>query len=371
MIIGVPKEIKNNENRVALTPAGAYELSRRGHQVYVQASAGLGSGFNDAEYTAAGATLLPTIEEVYAIAEMIMKVKEPIESEYKLIRKGQLLFTYFHFASYEPLTHAMIESGAVCLAYETVELPDHSLPLLVPMSEVAGRMSIQEGAKYLEKPMGGRGVLLGGVAGVAHGKVLILGGGVVGTEAAKMAAGFGADVVIMDISLPRLRYLNDIMPANVTTVYSNAYNIREAIKTADLIVGAVLIPGAKAPKLITREMLKEMRPGTVLVDVAVDQGGCIETCTPTTHADPTFIIDDIVHYCVANMPGAVPYTSTLALTNVTLPYAIQLADKGWKKACADNHPLQLGLNVVHGKVVYKAVADAFQLEYTPLEAVMG
>lgn len=371
MIIGVPKEIKNNENRVALTPAGAYELSRRGHQVYVQASAGLGSGFNDAEYSAAGATLLPTIEEVYAIAEMIMKVKEPIESEYKLIRKGQLLFTYFHFASYEPLTHAMIESGAVCLAYETVELPDHSLPLLVPMSEVAGRMSIQEGAKYLEKPMGGRGVLLGGVAGVAHGKVLILGGGVVGTEAAKMAAGFGADVVIMDISLPRLRYLNDIMPANVTTVYSNAYNVREAIKTADLIVGAVLIPGAKAPKLITREMLKEMRPGTVLVDVAVDQGGCIETCTPTTHADPTFIIDDIVHYCVANMPGAVPYTSTLALTNVTLPYAIQLADKGWKKACTDNHPLQLGLNVVDGKVVYKAVADAFQLEYTPLEAVMG
>jgi alanine dehydrogenase len=371
MIIGVPKEIKNNENRVALTPAGAYELSRRGHQVYVQAGAGLGSGFNDAEYTTAGATLLPTIEEVYGIAEMIMKVKEPIESEYKLIRKDQLLFTYFHFASYEPLTHAMIESGAVCLAYETVELPDHSLPLLVPMSEVAGRMSIQEGAKYLEKPMGGRGVLLGGVAGVAHGKVVILGGGVVGTEAAKMAAGLGADVVIMDISLPRLRYLNDIMPANVTTLYSNAYNVREAIKTADLIVGAVLIPGAKAPKLITREMLKEMRPGTVLVDVAVDQGGCIETCTPTTHADPTFIIDDIVHYCVANMPGAVPYTSTLALTNVTLPYAIQLADKGWKKACADNQPLKLGLNVVNGKVVYKAVADAFQLEYTPLETMMG
>lgn len=366
MIIGVPKEIKNNENRVALTPAGAYELSRRGHQVYVQASAGMGSGFNDAEYTAAGATLLPTIEEVYGIAEMIMKVKEPIESEYKLIRKGQLLFTYFHFASYEPLTHAMIESGAVCLAYETVELPDRSLPLLVPMSEVAGRMSIQEGAKYLEKPMGGRGVLLGGVAGVAHGKVVILGGGIVGTEAAKMAAGLGADVVIMDISLPRLRYLNDIMPANVTTLYSNAYNIREAIKTADLIVGAVLIPGAKAPKLITREMLKDMRPGTVLVDVAVDQGGCIETCVPTTHAEPTFIIDDIVHYCVANMPGAVPYTSTLALTNVTLPYAIQLADKGWEKACAENEPLKLGLNIVHGKVVYKAVADAFGLEYAPL-----
>lgn len=370
MIIGVPKEIKNNENRVALTPAGAMALTKRGHDVFVQTTAGLGSGFTDAEYEAAGATMLPSIEATYEKAEMIIKVKEPIEPEYKLIKKDQLLFTYFHFASYEPLTKAMIESGSVCLAYETVELPDRSLPLLVPMSEVAGRMSVQEGAKYLEKPMGGRGVLLGGVPGVAPGKVLVLGGGIVGTEAAKMAAGLGADVTIMDISLPRLRYLNDTMPANVNNVYSNEYNIRKAVQESDLIIGAVLIPGAKAPKLITREMLKTMRPGTVLVDVAVDQGGCIETCTPTTHADPTFVIDDIVHYCVANMPGAVPYTSTLALTNATLPYAIQLADKGWKQACADNKPLSLGLNVVSGKVVYQAVAEAFGLDYTPLSEVM-
>lgn len=370
MIIGVPKEIKNNENRVALTPAGVMELAKRGHKVYVQATAGQGSGFADADYQKAGATILGTIEEVYAIAEMIIKVKEPIEPEYKLIKKGQLLFTYFHFASYEPLTKAMIDSGSTCLAYETVELPNRSLPLLVPMSEVAGRMSIQEGAKFLEKPMGGRGVLLGGVAGVLPGKVIILGGGVVGTEAAKMAAGLGADVTILDISLPRLRYLNDTMPANVKTLYSNEYNIRELIKTADLIIGAVLIPGAKAPNLITREMLKDMRPGTVLVDVAVDQGGCIETCKPTTHAEPTFVIDDVVHYCVANMPGAVPYTSTLALTNATLPYAIQLAEKGWQQACRDNHPLALGLNVVDGKVVYEAVAEAFDLAYTPLEDVL-
>lgn len=370
MIIGVPKEIKNNENRVALTPAGVMELKKRGHEIYVQATAGMGSGFTDDDYSNAGATLLPTIEEVYAIAEMIIKVKEPIESEYKLIKKDQLLFTYFHFASHEPLTNAMIESGATCLAYETVELPNRSLPLLVPMSEVAGRMSIQEGAKYLEKPMGGRGVLLGGVAGVMPGKVIVLGGGVVGTEAAKMAAGLGADVTILDISLPRLRYLSDTMPANVKTLYSNEYNIRELIKTADLIIGAVLIPGAKAPNLITREMLKDMRPGTVLVDVAVDQGGCIETCKPTTHADPTFVIDEVVHYCVANMPGAVPYTSTLALTNATLPFAIQLADKGWQKACRENQPLSLGLNIVDGKVVYEAVAEAFNLDYTPLEDVL-
>lgn len=370
MIIGVPKEIKNNENRVALTPAGVMELKKRGHEVYVQATAGMGSGFADEDYAKAGATLLPTIEEVYAIAEMIIKVKEPIEQEYKLIKKDQLLFTYFHFASYEPLTNAMIASGATCLAYETVELPNRSLPLLVPMSEVAGRMSIQEGAKYLEKPMGGRGVLLGGVPGVLPGKVIILGGGIVGTEAAKMAAGLGADVTILDISLPRLRYLDDTLPANVKTLYSNEYNIRELIKTADLIIGAVLIPGAKAPNLITREMLKDMRPGTVLVDVAVDQGGCIETCKPTTHAEPTFVIDDVVHYCVANMPGAVPYTSTLALTNATLPYAIQLADKGWQQACRDNQSLALGLNVVDGKVVYEAVAEAFGLDYTPLEDVL-
>jgi len=366
MIIGIPKEIKNNENRVSLTPAGALELVKRGHTLYIQSTAGDGSGFSDSEYEEAGAKILPTIEEVYAIAEMIMKVKEPIESEYALIKDNQLVFTYFHFASYRKLTEAMIESNAICLAYETVELPDRSLPLLVPMSEVAGRMATQEGAKYLEKPQKGRGILLGGVPGVPPAKVLVLGGGIVGTQAAKMAAGLGANVTILDISLPRLRQLEDIMPANVTTMYSNEYNIRRLIKNHDLIVGAVLIPGAKAPNLITRDMLKEMRPGTVLVDVAVDQGGCIETCRPTTHEDPTYIIDDIVHYCVANMPGAVPYTSTIALTNATLPYALQLADKGWINACKDNQPLEKGLNIVHGKVVYKAVADAFDLEYCPL-----
>jgi alanine dehydrogenase len=324
----------------------------------------------DKEYVSAGAKILSTIEETYSIAEMIIKVKEPIEQEYNLIKADQLVFTYFHFASYEPLTKAMIKSNAVCLAYETVELPDRSLPLLVPMSEVAGRMAIQEGAKYLEKPVKGRGVLLGGVPGVPPGKVMILGGGIVGTQAAKMAAGLGAQVTILDINLPRLRYLSDVMPANVVTMYSNEYNIRRMIQDHDLIVGAVLIPGAKAPKLITRDMLKEMRPGTVLVDVAVDQGGCIETCEPTTHEDPTFIIDDVVHYCVANMPGAVPYTSTIALTNATLPYALQLANKGWKKACQDNQPLKLGLNVVNGKVVYKGVADAFDLPYTDVDNVL-
>lgn len=367
MIIGVPKEIKNNENRVALTPAGAYELTKRNHTVYIQSTAGEGSGFTDEEYKEAGANILPTIEEVYGIAEMIIKVKEPIASEYNLIKEDQLVFTYFHFASYEPLTEAMIASKAVCLAYETVENPDRSLPLLVPMSEVAGRMAIQEGAKYLEKPVKGRGVLLGGVPGVSPGRVLVLGGGIVGTQAAKMAAGLGAEVTIMDINLNRLRQLSDIMPANVKTIYSNEYNIRNEIKTSDLIVGAVLIPGAKAPSLITRDMLKEMRAGTVLVDVAVDQGGCIETCKPTTHEDPTFIVDDVVHYCVANMPGAVPYTSTIALTNATLPYAIKLADKGWKKACQEDETLKKGLNVINGDVVYKGVADAFNLELKDVE----
>lgn len=366
MIIGVPKEIKNNENRVALTPAGSQELTKRGHTVYVQATAGVGSGFSDEDYVGAGAKILSSAKEVFEIAEMIMKVKEPIEPEYKLIKKDQLVFTYFHFASYEPLTKAMLETGAVCLAYETVE-KDGGLPLLVPMSEVAGRMSIQEGAKYLEKPLKGRGILLGGVPGVMPAKVLILGGGVVGTNAAKIAAGMGADVIIADVNLNRLRYLDDVMPKNVCTMASNEYVIRELVKTHDLIIGAVLIPGAKAPKLISKDMLKTMRPGTVLVDVAVDQGGCIETCKPTTHEDPTYIIDDVVHYCVANMPGAVPYTSTLALTNATLPYAIKLAGQGWKKACNDNEDLKLGLNVINGKVVYKAVADAFNLSYTPVE----
>ena len=350
MIIGVPKEIKNNENRVALTPAGASELVKNGHTLYVQTTAGNGSGFSDEEYVSAGANILPTIEEVYGIAEMIIKVKEPIESEYPLIKENQLLFTYFHFASYEPLTHAMIKSKAVCLAYETVERPDRSLPLLVPMSEVAGRMSIQEGAKYLEKPMGGRGILLGGVPGVKPANVIVLGGGIVGTQAAKMAAGLGA---------------------NVNTQYSNDYNIREAIKTADLVIGGVLIPGAKAPKLITRDMLPTMRKGAVIVDVAIDQGGCFETSKPTTHAEPCYEIDGVIHYCVANMPGAVPYTSTLALTNATLPYAIQLANKGWKKACSDNQDLKLGLNVVNGDVVYKGVSEAFNLPYTPVESILN
>lgn len=366
MIIGVPKEIKNNENRVALTPAGAKELVKAGHEVYVQHTAGNGSGFNDAEYEGAGAKILGTIEETYEIAHMVMKVKEPIQEEYKMIKEDQLVFTYFHFASYEPLTKAMVASKAVCLAYETVEKRDRSLPLLIPMSEVAGKMSIQEGAKYLEKPLKGRGILLGGVPGVRPAKVMILGGGVVGTSAATVAAGMGADVTILDVNLNRLRYLDEIMPANVNTFYSNEYNIRELLPTHDLIIGAVLIPGAKAPNLITKDMLKDMQPGTVLVDVAVDQGGCIETCKPTTHQDPTYVIDDVVHYCVANMPGAVPYTSTLALTNATLPYAVQLANKGWKKACQDSDELKKGLNIINGDIVYKAVADAFNMPYTDI-----
>lgn len=369
MIIGVPKEIKTNENRVALTPAGALEFTKRGHTVYVETQAGVGSGFDDQDYMEAGAKILRTADEVWAIAEMIMKVKEPIAEEYGRCRKDQLIFTYFHFASSQELTHAMIKSGAVCLAYETVETKDRQLPLLVPMSEVAGRMAIQEGAKYLEKPVKGRGVLLGGVPGVEPGKVLVLGGGVVGTQAAKMAAGLGAQVTLLDVSLARLRYLSDIMPANVTTLFSSEYNIRRLVQTHDLIVGAVLIPGAMAPKLITRDMLKLMRPGTVVVDVAVDQGGCFETTKPTTHDHPTYIIEDVVHYCVANMPGAVPFTSTVALTNATLPYALQLANKGWERACLENQELFLGLNVVKGKVVYKGVADAFGLPFSRLEEI--
>lgn len=370
MIIGVPKEIKNNENRVAVTPGGVTEFVKHGHTVYVQSTAGNGSGFSDDQYNQAGAHILKTIDEVYGIAEMIIKVKEPIESEYALIRENQLLFTYFHFASYEPLTHAMIKSGAICLAYETVEV-NRTLPLLVPMSEVAGRMSIQEGAKYLEKPMGGLGILLGGVPGVKPANVIVLGGGVVGTQAAKIAAGMGADVTIMDVNLNRLRQLDDFMAANVKTQYSSEYNIREAIKTADLVIGGVLIPGAKAPKLITKDMLATMKPGAVIVDVAIDQGGCFETSKPTTHAEPTYVVDGVVHYCVANMPGAVPYTSTLALTNATLPYAIQLANKGWKHACTDNAELRLGLNVVNGKIVYEGVSQAFGLDYTPVAEVLA
>ena len=361
MIIGIPKEIKNNESRVALTPGGARTLVLNGHTVYVETHAGENSGFSDEQYIKSGAHILSTAAEVFAIAEMIMKVKEPIKSEYKLIRPNQLLFTYFHFASEKELTIAMMESGAVCLAYETVEKADRTLPLLIPMSEVAGRMSIQEGAKYLEKPKGGKGVLLGGVPGVKPANVLVLGGGIVGTQAALMAAGLGAHVTIADISLQRLRYLSEIMPANVDTLMSSQHNIEDILPHTDLVIGAVLIPGAKAPHLITRDMLKLMQPGSVLVDVAIDQGGCFETSHPTTHADPVYEVDGILHYCVANIPGAVPFTSTLALTNATLPYAVLLANMGWEKACAQHEDLNKGLNIVHGKVVCKAVADTFGL----------
>lgn len=363
MIIGVPKEIKNNENRVALTPAGSKEFVKRGHTVYVQHTAGENSGFTDEEYVKAGAKILPTIKDVYDIAEMIIKVKEPIESEYGLIKANQLVFTYFHFASEEALTLAMIKSGSVCLAYETVKDKDGSLPLLIPMSEVAGRMSTQEGARFLERPQGGKGILLGGVPGVKPARVLVLGGGVVGVNAALMAAGMGAEVTIADISLPRLRYLDEIMPKNVKTLYSSTHNIEQELPTTDLVIGAVLIPGAKAPHLITKDMLKLLTKGSVMVDVAIDQGGCFETSHPTTHADPVYNVEDIVHYCVANIPGAVPYTSTLALTNATLPYALKLADKGWETACREDHGLACGLNIVKGKVTFKAVAETFGLNY--------
>lgn len=358
MKTGIPKEIKNNENRVSVTPGGVHEFVRHGHQVYIESGAGENSGFTDAAYHRAGAQILPKAEDVYAVADMIMKVKEPIEQEYKLIRPGQLVFTYFHFAADRQLTEAMIASGAVCLAYETVE-KEHALPLLIPMSEVAGRMSIQQGAKYLERPQGGKGILLGGVPGVKPAEVLILGGGIVGTQAAFMAAGLGAHVTIMDVSLPRLRRLSEMMPANVDTVFSSRYNIEQMLPHVDLAVGAVLIPGAKAPSLITGDMLKLIQPGSVLVDVAIDQGGCFESSKPTTHANPTYEVEGVVHYCVANIPGAVPMTSTLALANATLPYALALADEGWEKACAKHTDLKAGLNIVNGKVVYKAVADTF------------
>jgi alanine dehydrogenase len=359
MQIGVPKEIKNNENRVGMTPSGVFELTKNSHTVYVQKDAGFGSGFFDEDYTKVGAIILDTIEEVYASSNMIVKVKEPIAEEYPLIKSHHVVFTYFHFASSEPLTKAMLKSKAVCIAYETVEDEDGSLPLLTPMSEVAGRMAIQQGAKYLEKPVKGRGVLLGGVPGVPPGRVLVLGAGIVGIQAAKMAAGLGAHVTIMDINMKQLRYVNDVMPSHVVTEFSSEYNIRKRIKDHDLIIGGVLVKGAKAPKLITRDMLKVMRPGTVLVDVAVDQGGCIETTKATTHEDPIFIIDDVIHYCVANMPGAVPYTSTLALTNVTLPYVLRLANQGWEKACKNDESLAKGLNVVKGRIVYEEIAEAF------------
>ena len=367
MKVGIPKEIKNNENRVGMTPSGVAELVRHGHSVVVQHTAGNGSGFADEEYIQAGATILPTIEDVYAQADMIVKVKEPIEPEYALIRKGQVLFTYFHFACDLPLTEAMLKSGATCIAYETVEKADHSLPLLIPMSEVAGRMAVQNGAYYLQKTKGGKGKLMAGVPGVKPAKVLVLGGGTVGEASARIAAGMGADVTITDISLPRLKQLAAELPANVHTLYSSEHNIRKELSDVDIVIGSVLIPGDAAPKLITRDMLKLMEPGTVLVDVAIDQGGCFETSHPTSHSEPTYVIDDIVHYAVANIPGAVPNTSTTALTNATLRYAISLADKGWLQACHEDEALRKGVNIVDGECTYEAVAKVWKLPYTPLE----
>ena len=371
MKIGVPKEIKTNENRIALVPAGAESLVASGHTVMIEKGAGEGSGFPDSLYTSVGAKIGPDADTVWREAEMIMKVKEPIKPEWARMKKGQVIFTYFHFAADKELTLAHIKSGAICIAYETVELPNRELPLLTPMSEVAGRMAVQEGAKYLEKLHGGRGVLLGGVPGVPPGKVVILGGGIVGINAAKMAAGLGAKVTVLDVSLERLRYLSDVMPANVTLIYSNRHTILEQISTADLVVGAVLIPGAIAPRLIRREDLKTMQPGAVIVDVAIDQGGCVETIHATTHENPTYVVDGIVHYGVANMPGGVPRTSTLALTNATFPYAKQLANKGWKQALKENPALQKGLNIVDGKVTYPAVAEAFGLPFTPPDSYLN
>jgi alanine dehydrogenase len=371
MKIGVPKEIKTNENRIALVPAGAEALVAGGHTVMIEKGAGEGSGFPDSAYTSVGAKIGADADTVWRDAEMIMKVKEPIKPEWPRIKKGQVIFTYFHFAADKELTLAHLKSGAVCIAYETVELPNRELPLLTPMSEVAGRMAVQEGAKYLEKLYGGRGVLLGGVPGVAPAKVVILGGGIVGINAAKMAAGLGAKVTVLDLSLERLRYLSDVMPANVTLIYSNRHNILEQISTADLVVGAVLIPGAVAPRLIRREDLKTMQPGAVIVDVAIDQGGCVETIKATTHENPTYVVDGIIHYGVANMPGGVPRTSTLALTNATFPYAKQIANKGWKQALKENPALEKGLNIVDGKVTYPAVAEAFGLPFTPPDSYLN
>ena len=367
MKIGIPKEIKNNENRVGMTPDGVAELVKHGHEVFVQHTAGEGSGFADAAYEKVGAKILPTIEAVYDVAEMIIKVKEPIKPEYSLLKHGQLVFTYFHLACDLELTEAMVKSGAVCLAYETVQTADKRLPLLVPMSEVAGRMASINGAYYLQKTKGGKGKLMSGVPGVKPAKVLVLGGGIVGEAAARMAAGMGAEVYITDISLPRLRQLDAELPTNVHTLYSTEHNIRKELKDVDIVVGSVLVPGDKAPHLITRDMLKEMEPGTVLVDVAIDQGGCFETSHPTTHSDPVYEVDGIVHYAVANIPGAVPNTSTAALTNATLKYALALADKGWKKACREDAALYKGLNVVEGKITFKAVADVWGMPYEPAQ----
>ncbi len=370
MIIGVPKEIKTHENRVALLPGGVVKMMRNGHNVLIEKGAGEGSGFSDEKYIEAGAEVIDDVEEVWDRAEMIMKVKEPIEPEYARMKKGQIIFTYFHFAASRELTEAVINSGCVAIAYETVEKEDGSLPLLIPMSEVAGRMAAQEGAKYLEKAQGGRGILLGGIPGVKPANVMVIGGGVVGVNAAKIAAGMGANTTIMDINMPRLRYLDDVMSKNVDTMFSSEANIKSMLPDVDMVIGAVLKPGAKAPHLITRKMLGSMQKGAVLVDVAIDQGGCFETSKPTTHDHPIYEVDGIVHYCVANMPGAVPYTSTLGLTNVTLPYAVDIANKGWKKALKDDRELRKGLNVVDGKIVYRDVADAFDMSYTKISEVV-
>lgn len=369
MLIGVPKEIKTHENRVALLPGGVTKMIRNGHEVLVEKGAGKGSGFPDEEYEKAGAQIIDDVEKLWDKAEMIMKVKEPIEVEYDRMKEGQIIFTYFHFAASRELTEAVIDSKCIAIAYETVEKDDGSLPLLIPMSEVAGRMASQEGAKYLEKAQGGRGILLGGIPGVKPANVLVIGGGIVGVNAAKIAAGMGANTTIMDISMPRLRYLDDVMSRNVDTMFSSEANIKSMLPDVDMVIGAVLKPGAKAPHLITREMLGDMQKGAVLVDVAIDQGGCFETSKPTTHDHPIYEVDGIVHYCVSNMPGAVPYTSTLGLTNVTLPYAVDIANKGWKKALENDEELKKGLNIVDGEIVYRDVADAFDMEFSDIENV--
>ncbi len=370
MIVGILKEIKTEENRVSMTPAGVEVMKHNGHTVLVEKTAGLGSGFEDEKYLKVGAEIVNTPAEIFERSDMVMHVKEPLPAEYDLIREDQIVFTYLHLAAVEELTHALIKSKAVNIAYETIQKADGSLPLLTPMSEVAGRMAIQQGAKYLEMAQGGHGVLLGGVPGVDPGTVVVIGGGIVGVNAAKMACGLGAKVYVLDMDLERLRYLSDVMPANCFLLYSSPAAVRDLIKTADVVVGAVLIPGAKAPKLITREMLKTMKKGSVLVDVAIDQGGCFETSKPTTHGDPIYIVEGVVHYCVANMPGAVPKTSTIALTNATLPYAVDIANKGWKKAMRENPEIKPGANVVQGKATYKAVAEAFDLDYTPIDNLL-
>lgn len=370
MIIGILKEIKTEENRVSMTPAGVEVMKQHGHKVLVEKNAGRGSGFTDASYATHGAEIIKTSKEIYKNADMVMHVKEPLPPEYSLLREGQILFTYLHLAADEILTNALIKSLSIDIAYETIQKDDGSLPLLIPMSEVAGRMSIQEGARYLEMSRGGEGVLLGGVPGVDPGTVLIIGGGIVGTNAAKMACGLGAKVYVLDASLSRLRYLSDIMPRNCFLLMSSPATIREIIKKADVVIGSVLIPGAKAPKLVTREMLKTMKKGSVMVDVAIDQGGCFETSKPTTHSDPVYTIDGVVHYCVANMPGAVAKTSTIALTNATLPYAIEIADKGWRRALKEDPEIRRGANVIEGKVTYKGVSDAFNMEYVSPEGLL-